>query len=367
MSLVPAELLKKSDKILFLAHFAIGDFTYFQPYFKAFSEAYPHLKIHLWIDDVRRTSNESKWKWLKNYSLYDWAEALPYFSKVYRRTYSPALLKESIEEARKENYPIVISLGTLRPLMYTNMARKISPKGFIVGMKKSIRIAEWHRLPFYRKPDASLPVHVTDRDSSHVSSVYAGWFKKLFGFDVPKAQRFPSVNIPEQWRAYAKQQIAQWQVDKQSRQLIFINPYAKTHKRSWPLERVSELIQEMQKSEKWRDAFFIVNAMPVELDNVKKMIADHGLTKVVPFSATENFFQLPAVMEQCDLIISVETSVMHLANAVHVPVVALMRNKNPEWVPMDEANSVVIMAAKRRHWVRRILVSAVMERLKNTS
>jgi hypothetical protein len=34
-TLIPADLLKKSDKILFIAHLALGDFTYLQNFFKA--------------------------------------------------------------------------------------------------------------------------------------------------------------------------------------------------------------------------------------------------------------------------------------------------------------------------------------------
>jgi ADP-heptose:LPS heptosyltransferase len=51
---------------------------------------------------------------------------------------------------------------------------------------------------------------------------------------------------------------------------------------------------------------------------------------------------------------------MHLANAVHVPVIALMRQKNPEWVPIDSANSTVIKTAQRRDWVKEITVDKVM-------
>ena len=45
---IPSDLLRKSDKILFIAHLALGDFTYLQNFFQRFSQAYPHLKIHLW-------------------------------------------------------------------------------------------------------------------------------------------------------------------------------------------------------------------------------------------------------------------------------------------------------------------------------
>ena len=58
-SLVPQELLQKSDKILFIAHLALGDFTYMQNCFRAFSEAYPHIKIHIWVDELRRTALEN--------------------------------------------------------------------------------------------------------------------------------------------------------------------------------------------------------------------------------------------------------------------------------------------------------------------
>ncbi|HEX7635087.1 MAG TPA: glycosyltransferase family 9 protein, partial [Noviherbaspirillum sp.] len=78
------------------------------------------------------------------------------------------------------------------------------------------------------------------------------------------------------------------------------------------------------------------------------------------FSAEENFFQLPAILSLCDLIISVETAVMHLANAVHVPVIALMRQKNPEWAPIDTQNSTVITVPKADDWVEAITVEQVM-------
>lgn len=51
---------------------------------------------------------------------------------------------------------------------------------------------------------------------------------------------------------------------------------------------------------------------------------------------------------------------MHLANAVHVPVIALMRQKNPEWAPIDQANSIVITVKNRDDWVEKISVDDVV-------
>jgi ADP-heptose:LPS heptosyltransferase len=110
----------------------------------------------------------------------------------------------------------------------------------------------------------------------------------------------------------------------------------------------------------WGDVGFVVNVVPEELARARELFAGAGLERTHLFSAEDNFFQLPAVLSLCELIISVETAVMHLANAVHVPVNALMRQNNPEWAPIDPANSTVITAPEHGDWVDKIGVQDVM-------
>jgi ADP-heptose:LPS heptosyltransferase len=91
--------------------------------------------------------------------------------------------------------------------------------------------------------------------------------------------------------------------------------------------KVAELIKAMQAMKAWRGACFVVSAPPEKLAQTQATLKEYNLKNTQFFSAQENFFQLPAMLSWCDLIISVETAVMHLANAVHVPVIALMRQK----------------------------------------
>ena len=360
--LIPAELLAKSEKILFIAHLALGDFTYLQNGFRAFAAAHPHIEIHLWIDEVRRTADATQWEGLRKYSLYDWVEHSGLFAKVYRKTYSPALYEESVREAQAEHYPIIVSLAHVRPQQYADLARRINPKGLVIGTRKRVKlIRPWHYFS-YRKLDAVLaPYAGADVGEHHVSSVYADWFQQLSGIDIPVADRYPFVHIPEASLQQAREQLASWGFDTRKGPLVLLNPFAKSHKRSWPLERIAELITRMQQQPKWADACFLINAMPQELAKVNAMAQARGLQRTHAFSAVDNFFQLPAMLAQCDLIISVETSIMHLANAVHVPVVALMRKKNPEWAPFDSANSTVITVARRSDWVKAISVDQVLQ------
>lgn len=364
-TLIPSALLDKPNKILFIAHLALGDFTYLQNFFQAFKCAHPHLQVHLWVDEVRRTSDATQWPHLEKYALYDWLAACPFFDKLYTRTYSPDLYRQSVSDAQREHYPVVVSLATLRPHLYAALAREICPDGLVIGMKNTIGLHQLHHHLAYRKLDAAIaPYHVNRSHPEHISSVYAHWFGQISGLRTSAAERFPFVDIPPQWLQYAQDQIKAWGwrgAHGAAGKLVFINPYAKTRKRCWPLEHVAALIMAMQRQDAWRDAGFIVNAVPQELAHARSVIGDYQLERTELFSAEDNFFQLPAILAQCDLIISVETAVMHLANAVHVQVVALMRQKNPEWVPIDSANSIVVTASHRRDWVKAITVGEVMQ------
>jgi heptosyltransferase-3 len=360
--LVDPALLRQADKILFIAHLALGDFTYLQACFEAFAKAYPHLKVHLWVDERRRTSRSSEWAHLKKYALYDWLAECPYIDKVYKETYSPQAYRDSVEEARREDYPIVVSLAMLERHKYASLARSISPQGFVVGQKKHVRPYDLHKRLVYRKLDAFIPAYTPSPDQ-HISDIYAGWFTRLFGIEIPRTARFPVLAIPDRWLAYARKQFADWGfmgADGKPLQAVFVNAYSKSVERSWPLERVVGLIRTMRCEPGWRDAGFIVNVVPEELARARELFAGVGLERTHLFSAEDNFFQLPAVLSLCELIISVETAVMHLANAVHVPVIALMRQNNPEWAPIDRANSTVITAARHGDWVDRIGVQDVM-------
>jgi ADP-heptose:LPS heptosyltransferase len=364
--LVPAEILKKADKVLFIAHLALGDFTYLQNCFQAFAQAFPHIKIHIWVDEVRRTKKTAAWPYLKKYALYDWLAECPFVAKIYQQTYSPALFEQSIVEAQEQHYPLVVSLSTLRPPMYATLARQISPHGFVAGMKKPAGMLALHKHLAYRKLDAAFDPDRVAQPRGHISDVYAAWFKRLFGMDSAPSARLPFVRIPEQWGRYAQEQLKLWGFARDSRQsinpakLVFINPYAKTRKRCWPLERVVELVTALRAQEVWKDTRFIVNVVPEEMAQAKIFFDGHALERLQLFSAQDNFFQLPAMLRECDLIISVETAVMHLANAVQVPVIALMRQKNPEWAPIDKENSIVITTAHRRDWVKAITVAQVI-------
>jgi len=368
MPLIPPERLAQAGKILFIAHLALGDFTYLQSCFRALAQAYPQLEIHLWVDERRRTASAAEWPHLKKYALYDWLAECPFIARVYNETYSPALFAQSLAAAQREDYPLVVSLAVLERHKYASLARKISRRGFVVGQKKRVRPYDVMKYLIYRKLDASIPAYTaaSHRDQ-HISDIYAGWFTQLFGMDIPAGARFPVLDIGARWMRYAHEQFVAWgfrqapgQAARSPARVVFLNAFSKCAERSWPLERIIGLIRTMRCDPAWGDSGFVVNVVPEELGRARALFDAEGLADTHLFSAEDNFFQLPAILSLCDLVISVETAVMHLANAVHVPVIALMRQKNPEWAPIDKDNSIIITVPGRDDWVARIGVQDVM-------
>jgi len=370
VQMVDPAILRQATKILFIAHLALGDFTYLQSCFRAFARAYPHIDLHLWVDERRRTNDASQWPHLKKYALYDWLAESTCFKKVYDETYSPALYERSIADAQREEYPVVVSLATLERHKYAQLARKICPHGFVAGQKKRVRFYDIPKHLIYRKLDALIPAYSPlTHPGQHISDIYASWFTLLFGLTMSPAARFPVLPIPGQWLAYAHRQFEEWGFQRpansgvRGKDVIFLNSFSKSPERNWPVERLVHLIAAMRRSGGWAHAAFIINVVPEELARVKAQLAGRDLTGVRFFSAAENFFQLPAVLSLCHLIISVETAVMHLANAVQVPVVALMRQKNPEWAPIDTQNSTVVTVAGRDDCIDQLSVADVMAAL----
>ncbi len=362
-SLVPRELLAKADKILFVAHLALGDFTYLQNCFQAFARAFPHIRIHLWVDETRRTHDAGQWEHLRKYSLYDWVDDCALFDKVYKETYSPQLLARSITEAQRERYPIVISLAVLKRHFYAALIRRISPEGFVAGQKKRVRAWDIPKHLIYRRLDASIPAYVPrSAGLAHISAIYAGWFGTLFGLEMTAEERFPFVRIPAQWNDWAQRQLAEWGYAAGDK-VLFLNAFSKSPERSWPLQRMIELAAAIRRQPGWGDACFVVNVVPEKMAEARRLFAACALPRIELFSAEENFFQLPAILSLCTLIVTVETAVMHLANAVRVPVIALMRQTSPEWTPIDAANSHVITVARRKGWVEEITVEQVVAAL----
>jgi ADP-heptose:LPS heptosyltransferase len=342
--LVPASLLEKPGKILFVMHPGIGDFCYLQNFFRELAGRFPALEMHLWVGEHRITDDPAKWEGLKKFILYDWLAACPFFKKIYRNNYNPDGLAAAVIEARAENYPVITTLVLTRWHWYAKLARGICRDGMVISAMRPFDLKGWLRSFPCKKPDIAFPS--APANAGHISDIFSWWFQRLFGCGLPLEKRMPFMNIPGEWTRWADGFINK--TGAAGKKLVFVNVMAKDWKRCWPLENGIETIRAMRQMPQWKDTVFLLNAMPWDIARFRDTINESGVNNVLPFSAEDNFFQLPSILRKCALIISVETSVMHLANAVRVPVVALMRLKySGLWYPIDTTHTRLVTTKKR--------------------
>lgn len=333
--LISKELLEKSNKILFMGSIAIGDFTYLQACFKSLSSQYPNLKMDLWLDEFKGKSAIFRWGHKKHDIVYDFIESSGVFNKVFKNIGAWWNLSAFFEKLRQEDYPIIACLFNRRNSK--KFAKQISPNGFIVTTMDPIE---------------GMPV----------AQSFATMFSEIFGIDVSDWQKPAPFVINKTILDYTQSCLTQWGIEEDEK-LILINPFAKNFKRCLSIDNVIKLIKKMQSDNAFAGASFVINSLPDKKKNIEILIKKSGLSKVHVFTVERSFYELPAMISVCDLVVSVDTSVVHLAHAQSVPVVALMRQKNSHWAPPAPQNGVVL-AKRRSDYVMQIGVDDVFEKVK---
>jgi heptosyltransferase-3 len=353
--LIPASVLAAADKVLFITDGTNAEFVYLQTYLKAFAQQYPHCEIHLLLRPKNSAWSLWPWRATKKNRLLDWLAAMPFIRKIY----------EESTHACKELYPLVICLTQTRIAINMRLARSVNKKGFVAALQG--------KMPWYAvraklaasRCDALLALNGSLLQV-HIADQYAYWFERLVGLIVPQEKRFPSLLIPPAWTLYAKLLFLKWGIDKQSKhfsRVIFINPFANNRKRSWSLDAVLAVVTALRRKDEFGDVSVVIHVLPSQEKQVRAYFNKNSLNNTFLLLAEINFFQLPAVLSLCDFAISVDAAVMHFATALRVPLVALVRRKNPVWGPLATANALVLTPQSRRGSVAGISAAEVLNAL----
>jgi len=338
-----------SNKILFITHLAIGDFIYMQPYFKKLAKTNPDFKIDICVDESRCKPFILFKKQPKINSVIDWIKNLEYFNEIFQIPYDKKAFNQFVDNCKEEKYKKVISLGTIRSHRYNYFARQISADGFVIGIKSK---QEKYNKLLNLTLRANKPNH-------HVTELYADWFEKIFNLKLTKEEIFPTIDIPLKWLQEIKEKFFYTKNVKS----IFINSFASNAKRSWPIKNVLTLISNLNKNPLFLSSKFIIN-IPPENNKLVNELTEKLQKNVILFTANKNFFELPAMVANCSFVISVETSTMHIAQALKIPQIALMRSKSPDWKPYTIDENRIIFAPDNKK-IKDISIEEVEKKLKD--
>ncbi len=332
--------LAKTKKVLYMTHLALGDYVYQGAFIKRLCDAYPNVQFDIWIDDCR--THKKDWHQGRNTALQQWLSLESHINHVYPIAHSANEQQQLIQDAQAQDYDYVIFVATNRVHSYLKVAKQIVSEDKVIGTQSGRLLDKIRYHNQYKSLAGSVSLKAL-KNIAHISDFYNLTFNQIFGISLNANERLRQIAIAQDVREKAASKIRLWQErhNLQSSKVIFINHLSTNAKRDWQISKVENLI--LQLAEKHPSALFIINTPPHQLKQVSNWCKENQQLKQVavePFSATENFFDLPAMMAECQLIISVETAIMHLASSLQLPQIALIRRSAKQWQPLH-ANKIL--------------------------
>lgn len=326
--------LATAKKFLFMGHVAIGDFLYLIPLFDRMKQQFPWLIIDVWTDDLRREPR--KWVSDRNKALRELSAGITAIDHLYPIVSSKEERAKLISRASMQGYDTVLYLASGRAYKFACAARRISPDGKIIGQKGKRWLDKLLGKWISKKVNYTLESSMTP--GCHISQHYWSIFNRCFGLAEPK-YGLPYVHQcqpTEQQISTARQWLS---IQKPSARFIFINGEASNRKKSLPPVYIAQLIKAINISRP--QLGFVINSSPRNCVEVEKELAGKLANIDIHwsiFSAKEQFMMLPAMISQCDLVITVDTSTIHIALGQKIPQIALMKKSSERcWAPFSLA------------------------------
>ena len=112
----------------------------------------------------------------------------------------------------------------------------------------------------------------------------------------------------------------------------------------------------------YSNIIIVILASPNKISNMKKMISELCFDFVIPSYTTETIIDAAALVEQLDLIITPDTSLVHIASSFDKPVVSIHENNKDSfrlWSPSSTISKTIF--AKSRYGLADYSVNDIVE------
>jgi heptosyltransferase II len=250
----------------------------------------------------------------------DLLEGNPHLNSVHQKNLIKAGTAESLKfllQLRKENYDISINTHPQSRVHYRAVARIISAR--VRASHEYDNRTAFDRLLVNRTLKQDYGKHAIENNLALLETVGAN--RKL-------ARHEYEVFLSPAEMQWAKDFIARHRLS--SRKLLGIHVGSGGTKnlplRRWPLDRYLGLIKELRQAHP--ELAVVLFGGPEEERNNQTIEAQTSREQVI-LAQTANLRQAAALLKHCDLFLSVDTALMHLAAAMKVP--RLLVIETPTW------------------------------------
>ena len=309
--------IKKSKNVLILKYDRIGDMVVTTPIFRELKKAYPEISICVLASKLNK----------------DVIKNNPYIDEVYTN-YKNNILHDfpTLLKLRKKNFDVCIELEhSVIPHAIFRL-KVINPKK-IISIHKDGRYG-------VKGSELKLYDYLTKKDTkSHFSKI---WLDTLIFFGVKDASTSYDFFLTATEKARAKFFVS----SIGGKLKIGINTEGSFPEKSIKNNDLKKICIGLYKN--FNNIKIILLTQPEKNTEKKKMIIELGLDFVVPSYPTESINDAAALIEQLDLIITPDTSIVHIAASFDKPIVSIHENNKDSfrlWSPASTLRKTIFASS----------------------
>lgn len=310
--------IKNTKKIIFLRYDRIGDMIISTPVFRELKTTFPHIEITVLASKANQ-----------DILLHN-----PYIDKVYTNHKNNFLSDiKTLLKLRKEKFDIAVEFdhSVIPHAIYR--LKIINPKKIISVHKQGRYGVKGEELEMYDFYTPAL-------DAMHFRDI---WLNTLKPFEIDIKSNTYDVFFTADQEAKAKQFLSKFT----NKTKIGINLEGAIKGKKIEENVLYEICQKLYKQTP--SIQVIILTTPDKKQLVEKMIETMCLDFVIASYATESILDVAALISQLDLIITPDTSIVHIASAFNKPLISIHENNKDSYrlfAPTSSLSATIFAKSK---------------------
>ena len=303
----------KIQRVLFIRPEKLGDMVISLPVFHNLKRLYPHLELYT-ISSPRNIAIIREDERIKSNFLYT------------KKIFHDIAMVRKIRTLQVDAVVDMVCDDSVTALLLTQLS---SLSAWRIGVGKNLHTKYYDFNYLYRTEDGA---HVIENTLKLLTA---------FGIDSDSLDGHVTPTIGPEHRKTAEDYIASVNGSASSA-LIGINISAGRPTRVWPDEKNEELIARLLK--RFKSSRIVISSDPGERERAVAL-ASRFEKRVDPLPKGLNLLEVSAIISRMTLLITPDTSLVHIARACNVPVVGLYTQFGKNftlWKPYDQEGGAVI-------------------------
>ncbi len=300
--------IERPYKVLLLRPARIGDLLVSTPVIREIKNRFPQYTLDLLLGE-------------KNAQLLS-ADSNIRRIFVYRK--SGFQILQIVKRLRKEKYDLLLDLSHDRSTTLAILIPFLNIPYRISLSKKTDYVS-----------NIIIPQTITPQHDHMI--VVLGQLLQAFGCSLDSIHLKPYYPIAEDRRKWAKKSLNNSFSDLSS--VVAINISGSSETRFWGIKNFQNLVKSL--IEQYPEIGCLLLYAPTDKNRAQKIFEGVNSARCLLSAATNHIDDFAAFIQASNVLISADTSAIHFASALAVPVIGLFRQKNRQWHPYSVPHRLV--------------------------